>query len=250
MKLPMLPMVATDALALASNPEASFRDIDRVIGTDAFISGKVISAANSALYDTGQPVSSLMGALNRLGMGTLRDILFQAVAEAHFFRGADARLLEEQRQHAIATAHACRLVANLIRLNTEYPFLCGLLHDIGRTVLFEKLQKSPPPELRVEELPHVVDAFHPVIGAEVARHWELPDKVAEAALHHHNFVDPKIPGGGHSQIGNLVAAAERALRRTPGSDWGPEDQCLEQMGMQEAQLAKLEQMIEKLSASL
>ena len=248
-KLPMLPAVATQALGLAGNPDASFREINRVIGNDAVISAKVIAAANSAIYNTGTPVVSLLAALNRLGMGTLRDILYQAVAEAHFFHGLRADEVAKQREHAVEVAHAVRIVANQIRLNTEYPFLCGLLHDIGRTFLSGFFERHPPRELTEAERPSVIDAFHPIIGEQVIKLWKLPDVVAEAARAHHRYRDPSYPDG-YSQMGNVVAAAQRLLVRPIEAEPSAEDECLFDLGLSNEQIVSAQQMVERMRAAI
>jgi putative nucleotidyltransferase with HDIG domain len=247
-KLPMLPAIATQALGLAGNPDASFREINRVIGGDAVMSAKVIAAANSAIYNSGTPVATLLAAINRLGMGTLRDILYQAVAEAHFFHGLRGDVVTQQREHAIEVAHASRIIANTIRLNADYPFLCGLLHDIGRTFLVGYFDRLPPAELRESELPEVVTAFHAILGGQVAKIWKLPEAVSLAAATHHRYRDEKLTGG-YSQIGNVVAAAQRILRRSVDAPFGPEDQALIDLGIQESQLANLLAQIERLRQS-
>ena len=248
-RLPILPAVATQALALAGNPNASFREVQRVIGGDAVITARVISAANSAMYNTGTQVSSLMGALNRLGIGTLRDILYQAVAEAHFFEGLDASELQKQKTHAIEVAHTVRIVANLIKLKTEYPFLCGLLHDIGRTFLTVNLQGKPPSQLHMHEIPRVVEGFHAIVGEQIVLKWDLPPIVAEATRFHHRYRGPRVPDG-YSQIGNVVAAAQRALVRELGSELTPEDQCFSDLDLNDEMLARLEMSVLKMRETL
>lgn len=205
-KVPMLPQAATEAMRLANDPSACIRDIETVVTGDPILAARVLAVANSPLYG-GHHVRSLGRALQRLGTGTIRDILYQAVAEAHIFRGNAGQALQMERQHAVSVAHATRLVCQYIGLESGYAFVCGLLHDIGRPVLMEVFQ-STQHKLPEDEQESVTQHIHAYFGAHLAASWGLPKLVLEACRRHHVY---RNWGGkeNYSQIGNVVAVADR-----------------------------------------
>lgn len=205
-KLPMLPQAATEALQLAGDPKTSFRAVERVVSGDPLLAARVLAVANSPAYG-GHNVKNLALALQRLGTGTIRDILYQAVAEAHIFRGSAGDALRLEREHAVVVGFAARLVCKRVGLDSGYAFVCGLLHDIGKPMLMDFLQSHRASELTAEEARLLVDRLHPQFGAHLASHWSLPKLVVEACRRHHAYRDTGARP--YSQIGNAIAVADR-----------------------------------------
>lgn len=206
LNIPMLPQAATEAMQLASDPTTSFKTIERVVSGDPLLAARVLAVANSPLYG-GQNIRSLARALQRLGTGTLRDILYQAVAEAHIFRGDEGTALENERHHGVCVGLAARAVCKRVGLDSGYAFVCGLLHDLGRPVLLTLLRANRPESLTPVELGLVIDRLHSFFGAHLAATWSLPKLVAEACRRHHAYHESeKRP---YSQIGNAIAVADR-----------------------------------------
>jgi len=206
-KMPMLPQAAVDALAIANEPKTSPRQLQQVIAADPVLAARVFAVANSSIY--GLQVRTLTQSVMRLGTGMVRDILYQAVAEAHFFRGRAAAALSREREHAVGVAMATRLLCTHLRLDSEFAFVCGLMHDIGRTVLMEFMQHNRPPGALDHEIDLVIHRLHAFVGARVASRWGLPDRVSEACRRHHVYRDWSEEPGGYSQVGNMVAVADR-----------------------------------------
>ena len=101
--------------------------------------------------------------------------------------------------HSIQTALAARRLAALrpdVGLGMEECFLAGLLHDIGRFVIFEhrpedmarldEAEVSNPHELVAAEL-QVCGFDHATLGYEVCRRWNLPESVCEMVRVHHMY---------------------------------------------------------------
>jgi putative nucleotidyltransferase with HDIG domain len=182
---PVLPSAVAEVMALANSPEANFREVDRVVRQDPVIAARVLSVANSPLYRPPNPITSLRVALLRLGWSILREILMQAVAEAHLFRNGPRRELASARLHAIVLAHVHRHVASVVGFDSEHAFVCGLLHDLGRPLTLSLLSDAKAPKLDPAQRTVLVDALHCTIGARVAEAWGLPDVVIRVCRDHH-----------------------------------------------------------------
>ncbi|MBK6917259.1 MAG: HDOD domain-containing protein [Deltaproteobacteria bacterium] len=208
-KLSALPAAVADLMAVANSREANFREVDRVVRACPVVAARVLSVANSPLYRPPAPITSLRMALMRLGWGILREILLQAIAEAHLFRGGARRQLNATRQHSIAIAHVHRHVAQVIGFDTEHAFACGLLHDIGRPTILGMLLDPAAPTLSPEQQQTLVDAGHGWFGARLCGMWNLPEVVSRVCLEHHRYeVDDD---SGISQAGVSTVAICEAL---------------------------------------
>ncbi len=225
-KLPVLPGAAADALAMVNAQQASITPLKRTIEADPPLAGRVLAVANSARFG-GQKVASLGLALQRLGTMAVRDVLYQAVAETHLFRGSNARNLHE-KDHAIAVALLAREIVKVIPADRDLVFTCGLLHDIGRTLLLNMTAQIPNTVLDDEEKDLVIHDLHAAAGAKLAQSWQLPDLIAEACERHHTFYANAATGVPQSLIGSVIAAADRIAAHhgigRPARPYNPEDE--------------------------
>ena len=75
------------------------------------------------------------------------------------------------------------------RRNVEIAFLCGLLHDLGKAVLLNNVDRvvgKGDLAIPVGYLLAAVDEQHVQAGALLAAAWKLPEQIAEAVLCHHD----------------------------------------------------------------
>lgn len=247
---PILPAAVAEVLALANSPEANFREVDRVVRHDPIVAARVLAVANSPLYRPPSPITSLRVAMLRLGWSILREILMQAVAEAHMFRDGPRREVASARLHAIVLAHVHRHVAQVLGLDAEHAFVCGLLHDLGRPLILGMLARPAAPRLDPQQRSTVVDGLHCIIGARVVRSWGLPDVVVRVCRDHH----AGEPDAAASASGVSTIAICEALVSTAGFASGPaptpaecEDQ-LARLGLPGHELASLRSTVEVLCA--
>ena len=188
---PVLPSVALEIAALTKKPNASYDEVIAVLQNDPLIVASVVKLAQSSLY--GGRLQSLHNAVQRLGMNTLRDIVWQVAAGQRLFTvHRYAPLMERLRAHSIFTAHAARIIASRVGLAAEHAFLCGLLHDMGTAgtliALAEVGAQAPP----LTNLLMAIDAVHAHAGAVIAKLWQLAPEIVSAIEHHHHF-QPDVP---------------------------------------------------------
>lgn len=209
-KIPMLPGVATRAMELAQRERVDLRSLEAIIAPDAMITARVLAIANSPLYGVGREVRSLRTAMLRLGVDLMCDVLYQTVAEAHMFKGRDVETLRWQRLHGVACAYMTREISARLEEPIQSPFLCGLMHDLGETVLSQVLDDPATWQITDEELPSVVHYIHPSVGEAIAARWRLPAVIAEANRRHHRYKGFS-GGSGYSKVGNVVQLADRLI---------------------------------------
>lgn len=209
-KIPMLPGVASRAMELAQRERVDLRSLEAIIAPDAMITARVLAIANSPLYGAGNDVRSLRTAMMRLGINLMCDVLYQTVAEAHMFQGRDIEKLRWQRLHGVACAYMTREVSSRLKEPIESPFLCGLMHDLGETVLSQVIEDPEQWQIAPEELPEIVHYIHPSVGEAIANKWRLPAVIAEANRRHHRYKG-FAKGSGYSKVGNVVNLADRLI---------------------------------------
>lgn len=210
LEVPRLPQVATRILQLANNPNTGADDIVRAIVTDPLLVTRILHVANSAAYNTGQPVSALQPAIMRLGSKFVEDVVFSESIRLKVFQARAYRtILQESWQLSLATAVACEAMSKATGIERESAFLMGLLHDTGKPVLasviaeLEKQNQNRP--LGEDTVMILMSQLHEDIGAHVLETWEMTPQIVEAARGHHLYRPGKAtPSQQLVHAGNLV----------------------------------------------
>ena len=187
--LETVPAVARRLLALASDPDAAFADIVKVIASDATLTARVLRLAASALYG-GRAPSTLNAAVVRLGLNEVRNLALSASLSA---KSPDAfhRSLSEYSLRSAVLAEA--LAKRLGRGRFCEPFVCALLQELG-TLVLAKLEGAPYHAVvgtigsreQVERERKVFGFTHCDIGAFAVQRWNLFAGIEQVIQFHHD----------------------------------------------------------------
>ena len=186
-KPPVLPAVALELTALTRKENVSYDDVAGVIERDPLLVASVLKLVQSPVYGGRARVHSLLEALSRLGINTLRDIVWQVVIGTRVFRcPAYAGILERVQAHSAFTAHAARVVANHAGIEAEHAFLCGLLHDVGWSGTLAVVSTTLPAPPHPEVVYSAIDKMHSEAAAIMGELWGLAPEIVEVIGHHHD----------------------------------------------------------------
>ena len=183
-ELPLLPQVASQVMALASDASADAAKLSSLIHQDQALAAHVLRIANSPAYMPRSPVVSLQHAVAMLGINLLSEIAFTASLKNGAFQvpGHEDQVKLLWR-HSLASGAFGKEVARMRRVNVETAYLCGLLHGIGKPVVLRtaatlaKEHKVPADKTVLQQL---IDGYHTRVGVLIADKWGLPKQVGEA----------------------------------------------------------------------
>ncbi len=189
LKLPALPEVAVSCLELAHDPDVKFSALASVIERDPFIASRVVRLGNSAMFGGLARVTSVEGAVARLGIRSLVTLLQELAAE-QVFVSRDPVIRDAFRgiwAHCLGVATLARDLATITRgTNPNTAYLAGLFHDIGKPVvgslLLEQERGAKKGHFRMAAPVWlgVVEELYRDVGAILALRWFLPREVANA----------------------------------------------------------------------
>ena len=74
LRLPVLPQVAGQVVALSNDPNAELGELSSLIHQDQALAGHLLRISNSVAYRGGETIVSLQQAVTRLGMQILSDM--------------------------------------------------------------------------------------------------------------------------------------------------------------------------------
>ncbi len=214
--LPLLSAVATRALALMQDHDATNQAIEDLIRQDPALTQRVLHVANSPFYCGRAGTRTIASAVGRLGLRQLRNVIMMA-ATGELFNADDphARALW---QHALATALASQFLAEELRLDhTEEAFIAGMLHDVGKLIIYRQAGEVYGPLLSaasedqgrmlVLENQNFTYFNHCTVGGLTIRKWKLADSVADAVRFHHEL-ETRLPDQfDHANLACVVSLA-------------------------------------------
>jgi putative nucleotidyltransferase with HDIG domain len=199
--LPVLSVVATQALELLQDKNVTHRRIEELIRQDLALTERLLRTANSPFYATRNSSTSISQAILRLGLRQLRTTIVIA-ATGELFNSDDA-VIRELWDHALATAIAANQLADLLQMEqAEEAFIGGMLHDVGKLIIYHQHPdtyrqlmeeaKTCGRDLQELEVERFEYFSHMLVGGLVVRKWRLSDSIAEAARFHH-ALETEIP---------------------------------------------------------
>lgn len=195
-ELAVLPQVVHQIIHLTNNPNASVKDLERLISIDQGMSMRVLNTVNSAYYGFSRKIASVKDAVMLLGFKTVRNLAMTVSVFDMFVGKTDRQNLRRGKwwRHSIDAALCARMVATQVSgASPDEAYTAGLLHDIGKPLLdryggapyeqVEDLMAQGVPELIAEA--QVFGCTHTDIGRAVSLHWGFPEKLVEAIGEHH-----------------------------------------------------------------
>lgn len=190
--LPTLPHVVQKLASMIGRPTVSTEEIGALIERDQVLSAKVLRLANSPFYGFPSRISSVAHAVIVLGFNVVKGLTLCASA---FGIMKDAGMNQLWR-HSLGVAITAHLLATKLEIkNPEELFVAGLLHDIGKVVLYVKwpdvagsiktAAQTGDDRSLFEVEQELLGLSHADIGGYLANAWNLPIALREPILYHH-----------------------------------------------------------------
>ncbi len=194
--LPTLPHILIKLIRACDGEKTTLPEISTIVEKDPSLSGKILRLVNSAYYGLPKKVGTMEQAVNLLGTNTIKNIAMSASVLRAFDRtdGNATLNLKLFWWHSLRCAVTSRLIAKRLKYRSpEEAFLAGLLHDIGRLVLWVNFKKeyaelldqySARPDLLLAGEVRL-GVTHCEIGAWLLQRWNLQSFLSDAVLYHH-----------------------------------------------------------------
>lgn len=200
-----LPDVARQLYDLSQDVNASYDRIAKVAGQDPQIAARLIHLANTSYYQRDKPADTLRDAVFRIGLGAIQTMLILPALEKRLVRDEVSTKLW---RHSRVVAAVMPFLAGLAKVRPDPAMLAGLLHDVGRIVLWLELGKDKLIAPFVDDLG---DVLHEKLGGELARRWSFPESVV-AAVEHHHAPDPECATSEAERLPHVVCIGDRLVR--------------------------------------
>ena len=196
--IPSVPHVFRELVQRLESPDASMKEIGRLISHDIGMTAQLLRIVNSSYFGVCSRISDPERAVVFLGLSTLSSL----VLGTKLFEGIDGDVIERTGlgplwPHSVTVAAGARRLVDIRRGDTkmaEDAFAAGMVHDAGILVLAQNLTNDYAEVVRrarTGDAPlHVIERAvlgvdHQAVGAYVMNLWGLPSPVVEAVAFHH-----------------------------------------------------------------
>jgi putative nucleotidyltransferase with HDIG domain len=198
--LPAMPVIAQKLLALKLDNDQDEQQMLLLIAQDSLISARIIGLANSPLFGAYRKISTVKDASLLLGLKKVRSVAIGLALMSQMNKSAGRLNISALWEHNMGIAFAILVIVHAMpakmRINDDLSFLAGMLHDVGYSVLAhldiersDKVQTrmiTEPNRLALDIERDIVELTHDELGAELARHWNLPEEIVAAIRFHHD----------------------------------------------------------------
>jgi len=177
--LPPIPDIMRQIMGKIDNPSFSIDDVVECL-TDQILVSKILRISSSPYYRRAGKIGTLKDAVVFMGLKSLMSIV--AVHALSGFSPRNANEIRKVLQHCLLCGMIARQLARDMGYDGDQAFICGLLHDIGKTIMLDLAgDYAMSPELRER----LIDQYHAEAGYLLACKWNFSDEIQEAIRFHH-----------------------------------------------------------------
>ncbi len=195
-ELPASPAIVSTVMGLTSNMDTEVAQLGKVLSADQALSAKVLKLSNSSFYGRPKGVGTLKEAILILGFSTLRSLVVASSTHSLFKKKGESDIEQKLWEHSLATAMASRIVSEKIRHpQVEEAFIVGLMHDLGKLILSQKLSEQYEAvctQVETENLTFLeveneqLGFGHVEVGRLLLEKWNFPSTLTSAISNHHD----------------------------------------------------------------
>ncbi len=194
---------------LLDSGSASAKDIAEVVSSDVALATKLLKLVNSPLFALAKKVTSIEQAVALVGEEELTEVAL-GLSAIRYFKDIPSELMDMKTfwKHSLSCGIFSKIIASYVKdVNEETMFTAGLLHDVGKLILFKNMpystvetlifaRENMVPMVEAEEI--VLGFTHTDLSNLIMESWEFPDEIRDIVTHHHS------PRGANFKKGAII----------------------------------------------
>lgn len=180
-----------------NDPDCTLADVGCVIEKDPDLTARLLKLGNSSFFGFPSRMETVSETISLIGIQQVQDLISVSVV-VEIFEGVSEDLVNMGSfwKHSMACGLAARQIALARRVpKPEKFFVAGLLHDIGRLVLFSRTPEDAQEVFRIylsetillrEAEQQFLGFDHTEIGEGLLKAWNYPVNLINAVRFHHH----------------------------------------------------------------
>ncbi|MEJ2659310.1 MAG: HDOD domain-containing protein [Desulfobacteraceae bacterium] len=218
-KLPEAPTIISELNDVIADPFATSNDVAQVVNKSPSLAALLLKIVNSAYYGFPSRIDRISRAVTIIGTKEISGLAL-GICVMRSFNDIPAEVIDMQAfiRHSLACGMVARILGALKNMEqTEQLFVSGLLHDIGKLIVFKYLPEYThcTMNLAISSGESVFSAEKKVLGmnhTRIARYllkkWRFPEGLENNVVFHHTPGKASDPiKAGILQLADLIANA-------------------------------------------
>ena len=198
--LPEIPSVVFELNEVISNPLSSAEHIAEVVNRSPSLTALLLKIVNSSFYGFPSKIDKVSHAVTLIGTREISGLAL-GISILSIFKNIPKDIIDMYSflRHSLACGIFSRVLAAHLNSNqTEQLFASGLLHDLGRLILYIYFPKESHDiiirsrnrsKLLYEEEKDYLGCDHTEVGKQLMTQWKLPLILENCVFYHHNPSD-------------------------------------------------------------
>jgi HD-like signal output (HDOD) protein len=203
-KLPEMPATALELNKIVADPTASAHSIAEVVNKSPSLATLLLKIVNSSFYGFPSKINSISRAVTIIGTREITGLAL-GLSIVKVFKDIPKAVIDIRSflRHSIACGIISRILAAKKNIpQTEEMFVSGLLHDIGRLIIYQYFPDQAKmllclaarsDNLLYQQENHFLGGNHSLIGQYLLKEWKLPFELQNNIVFHHNPSDAHEP---------------------------------------------------------
>ena len=194
--VPPLPDVVFQLLREIQSSNSSASSVGTIAASDPAMAASLIRAVNSAAFSLSRKITSVPEAVNYLGFSSVKSLVLRLQLDQTLaVKAGCGDEVQDLWIHSLMVSYIAETLARRVpQVDAGFVSTLGLLHDLGRLVLFTQFPEeakalressSNGDEGVLQRETRVLGADHAELGAKLASQWNLPADLVRAIRWHH-----------------------------------------------------------------
>ena len=195
-ELPPMMHVVMELVQATNDPDVPVQRLVELIDHDPALTANVLKLCNSAYYGLPGKIISVQKALVYIGINTLVNFVLAGYLSSFYQRSREIYRMNKGEiwRHSVGCAVASRCIANRDGKDpVNAAFTAGLIHDIGKIILYPKIGEELDNILMLvenesltlhEAEDQVLGCTSIQVGKMLVELWQLPAPLIDAIVHH------------------------------------------------------------------
>jgi HD-like signal output (HDOD) protein len=194
--LPEIPSVVFEINEVIANPMSSAEHIAEVVNRSPSLTALLLKIVNSSFYGFPSRIDKVSHAVTLIGTREISGLAL-GISILSIFKNIPKEIIDMYSflKHSLACAILSRVIAAHLNFSqTEQLFVSGLLHDLGRLILYIYFpdeshsiitrSRNESKLLYMEEIDYL-GCDHARVGRQLMKQWKLPMILESNVSYHH-----------------------------------------------------------------
>jgi len=203
-KLPEIPSIVYELNEAIADSSSSAESIAEVINISSSLTALLLRIVNSPFYGFPSKIDKVSLAVTVIGTTEISSLAL-GISVISIFKHIPKEIMDMPSflKHSFACGMISRILAASRNMpHTEQLFVSGLLHDIGRLIIYQYMpeqakilfwRREESDRLLYQEEKNHLGQIHTDIGRKLLEKWKLPFEVENNIFHHHKPSAAQFP---------------------------------------------------------